>query len=987
MGQVNTLVGLTWRAGAPTLTLVAPDGRVYTRAAPGAQDSAFVSAPGQRLPGGAVGAVALLLPHPLPGLWRVRIGNLRGGEGYHVEVRAERPAAAPLLRVLRPAAGQRLVARPAAPSVALAGTVSGVLAGSAVSLYYTSRPTLRLGGQVVPNTTGTLIADPVPVRNGRWSYRWDTSAVPSGTYDVYATLDSGAGGAVTAYAGGTVRVEQPLRPEAPRAVVALALPHTGSLEALWAPPVRAVLLAGYRLHWRLLPSRQAHGTGTSGGRWRTLDVGLAQSADLAGLEPGRAYQVAVSAYDSAGHESVLATARTLVLPRLANHPRPARGHAPRPQGHAQRGGAQQGSAPHRQGPHRSPSGRALPGATFALGASALHLMAGGDARLPLRVRPRGRARGDGGDYVELSVAGAPDGLLAQPLPGAVDLFAQGQGALAPALQIVTSPTLAPGRYTLVVTARQHLSGRVVVARVRVLVTPGATPPPPAGSPTHHGGVGSLQSALLAGALPTLGGLLDLTHLRAPHSVLHPQRASTVHRGGAALRRLAVVRIAPLWTLARGHGRLRPRLALAATGGDCPVPQSPSTVAYNNAQFPLPGEYQRDADGNVVLDNNRQPIPSTFVKADDLANGFAAADDRRLERFRPNPSAPGGYDRPNGQTDYGQGYLLAANIAAGSTPQGATGPYPADFRLTAFFGRLDYVPAVDSGLPLDANGQPVGFDTDTYCLQHNGAADCTQIGRPTGVLALLSPQSIRSSARGFPNRGKDLDADYKANTNNLPNPPGIERSDGTVSNLDRPEGYDRARGHLLGYLLGGPAKDPRNFVTQEWFSNSYAQANRETYDVAAALSPAPGMNTPMTGQMLYSVTPLYRDSCAIPYEVDLRAIGNNGWQFTNIGTASRDVANRRSQLVPQPQPAVVRIDNTIPDPSDPRHRVVIGQRNDARCVPDSYDVPVEGTPSTNSTTATTQASALIAVGTVPHLDLVTLSDSIRRRRTLRARARR
>ena len=351
----------------------------------------------------------------------------------------------------------------------LADLLGSVPTNSAISLSTSASPTLRLGGQVVPNTTGTLIADPVPLRSGRWSYRWDTSAVPAGTYYVYARLDNGAGADVVAYGAGTVRVEQPAHPEEPRAVVALALPHSGSLEALWAPPVRAALLAGYRLHWRLLPARQAHGTGISGGHWQTLDVGLVQSADLGGLTPGRAYQVAVSAYDSAGHESARATARTLVLPRLGGHPGPARGHtprgyAPRPQGHAPRGGTQHGSVPHQQGPHRKPSGRGLPGATFALGASALRLVAGGDARLPLLVRPHGRARADGGDYVELSVAGAPDGLLAQQLPGAVNLFAQDQGALAPALQIVTSPTLAPGRYTLIVTARQHLSGRVVVAR-------------------------------------------------------------------------------------------------------------------------------------------------------------------------------------------------------------------------------------------------------------------------------------------------------------------------------------------------------------------------------------------------------------------------------------------------------------------------------------------------------------------------------------------
>ncbi len=626
-GQVNTLVGLTWRAGAPTLALVAPDGQVYTRAAPGAQDSAFVSARGQRLPGGAVGAVALLLPHPLPGQWRVRIGNLRGGEGYHVEVRAERPAAVPSLRVLRPAAGQRLVTRPAAPSVVLAGTLSGAPAGSAVSLFYTSRPTLRLGGQVVPNTTGTLIADPVPVRGGRWSYRWDTSAVPSGTYDVYATLDSGAGGAVTAFAGGTVRVEQPAHPEAPRAVVALALPHNGSLEALWAPPVRAALLAGYRLHWRLLPARQARGVAVQAGRWRTLDVGLAQSADLGGLTPGRAYQVAVSAYDSAGHESARATARTLVLPRLAGHPHPAQRHAPH-------GHAQQGSAPHQQGPHRSASRRSLPGASFALGASGIRLVAGGDARLPLRVRPHGRARADGGDYVELSVAGAPDGLLAQLAPSAVNLFAQGQGTLVPALQIVTSPTLPPGRYTLRVTARQHLSRRVVVARVRVVVTPGAARPYSGGRRSQADGAISAANGRQVGALPSVRLGLQADRFGAYRVTTAGSGASLrVGRPIAAsvARRLSVVRIEPIATLRWARGA-HPHALLADDGTTCGDSSAGTNrlagTPYEDAHWTLPGTDRAVPVGTLddTLPHNGNPrTTNTYYGPLDYVYGGAKED--------------------------------------------------------------------------------------------------------------------------------------------------------------------------------------------------------------------------------------------------------------------------------------------------------------------------------------------------------------------------
>ncbi len=248
-GEVNLLVGLTWHTGpGETLELVAPDGTVHTLAAPGTGVTVVQARPGQPLPAGARGGVAFLLPHPQAGTWRVRLAHVRAGAGYKVQVQAQRTTMRPDLRVAQPAAGQQVTARPSAASVVLTGTLTGAPAGSAVALFYVSHPTLTLNGKVMPNTTGTLIADPVRVQGGRWLYRWDTRGVPAGTYSVYARLDNGAGADVLAYGAGTVRVEQPPHPAAPRAVVALALPHEGNLEVLWAPPAQAALLAGYRLH-------------------------------------------------------------------------------------------------------------------------------------------------------------------------------------------------------------------------------------------------------------------------------------------------------------------------------------------------------------------------------------------------------------------------------------------------------------------------------------------------------------------------------------------------------------------------------------------------------------------------------------------------------------------------------------------------------------------------------------------------------------------
>jgi len=216
--------------------------------------------------------------------------------------------------------------------------------------------------------------------------------------------------------------------------------------------------------------------------------------------------------------------------------------------------------------------------------------------------------------VELSVAGAPDGLLAQPLPGAVNLFAQGQGALAPALQIVTSPTLPPGRYTLVVTARQHLSGRVVVARVRVLVTPGAARPYSGGRGSQQDGATSVARGRQVGALPSVRPGLRADRFGA-------YRATTASSGAAlrvgrpivvaVARRLSVVRVEPIATLRWARGT-HPHALLADDGTTCgDSPAGTNRLAgtpYEDAHWTLPGTNQAVPVGTLddTLPHNGNP---------------------------------------------------------------------------------------------------------------------------------------------------------------------------------------------------------------------------------------------------------------------------------------------------------------------------------------------------------------------------------------------
>jgi len=118
-GQTATDFVLSWRHGAPSITLTAPDGATYTPTRIGAGNTLYTAQPSDLSPG-FVGGEALYLRRLPAGLWHVTIGNLRGGEGYRLLVQGKTPPAA--LTVDAPAAGQTLTA---APTATLSGTLAG----------------------------------------------------------------------------------------------------------------------------------------------------------------------------------------------------------------------------------------------------------------------------------------------------------------------------------------------------------------------------------------------------------------------------------------------------------------------------------------------------------------------------------------------------------------------------------------------------------------------------------------------------------------------------------------------------------------------------------------------------------------------------------------------------------------------------------------------------------------------------------------------
>jgi len=255
-----------------------------------------------------------------------------------------------------------------------------------------------------------------------------------------------------------------------------------------------------------------------------------------------------------------------------------------------------------------------------------------------------------------------------------------------------------------------------------------------------------------------------------------------------------------------------------------------------------------------------------------------------------------YSRPDAQTDRRHGYLAVVDDPASNATRA--------FRSTVFFGKLDYVPAVNAGVDVSRIDQ-------RYCEFENG--QCVRVGRATGIIGLLMPRSLRTVPRGF-NRATDPDKDYR---DIVVNPPGW----GT--------GQPSDRGHLLGYVLGGPGNDPRNFVAEWTIANTPVQRLREE-EVRDALSPEAA---PPERFVFYRVVPKYEGDCVIPYEVRLQAVGQYGFVFKSERGTVRDWSMLDPGTSADPPTVIIR--NV--DRQGGRWEVP-GQERGAQCVPHGYILP-------------------------------------------------
>jgi hypothetical protein len=237
-----------------------------------------------------------------------------------------------------------------------------------------------------------------------------------------------------------------------------------------------------------------------------------------------------------------------------------------------------------------------------------------------------------------------------------------------------------------------------------------------------------------------------------------------------------------------------------------------------------------------------------VGRQDFVAGFQRAE---LSQLNGNGSLPRS-SNPSKPRQLEQPVLLSVK---GISPS-AHGP----FTSNVFLGPLEYEPSASSGLARMSKAS-ANF-VKNYCLPAKGPNRCAQIGRATGIIALLTPDSIRSASRGFT---RNTDRDFN-------------RAYGGAVAI-RPPGYQTGKrttqaGHQLGYELGGPVKDPRNFVTQYNLANAPAQSTLENA-VKAELSPS---GTATAAYVYLRVTPEYQGACVIPYAVRYEAVGPDSWQL-------------------------------------------------------------------------------------------------------------
>jgi len=264
---VNTpalLVELAVNNGAPILSLVTPNGQALNASSPGVITTTSLT------------QTLLTVANPIPGEWQIHVDNLTGGEQYDVV-----------------AFGARQAAVVAIPSVTDNGDGSytiGVVATSntptsTISLFYDTSPISH---------TGQVIVQDLPLTTT--TYRWQPDRIASGTYFIYAMVDDPLGAPAFAYGASPLTIHDSTPPAPP---TDLRVSTLGSnAEITWQPSSTSDV-AGYHVYYR-----------EPGGTTFVADIPNSQQSSYtqSGLYLNGGWEIAVSAYDLSGNESIRSAA-------------------------------------------------------------------------------------------------------------------------------------------------------------------------------------------------------------------------------------------------------------------------------------------------------------------------------------------------------------------------------------------------------------------------------------------------------------------------------------------------------------------------------------------------------------------------------------------------------------------------------------------------------------------------------------------------------
>ncbi len=174
------LVALAWARGAPTLTLIRPDGTEITPANAANFGLTVTSADNE---------IILATTTPTAGVWRARIDNATVQDDYHLAYFANK--ATPTLQFTQPSAPVKRTATN--PTYRIEWTPPPHADQLRLSLFYTGL------NQNLPNRMqqdGGVIVQHIDPNVG--FYDWDLRPLPTGQYQISARLEDQSGAAVSA---------------------------------------------------------------------------------------------------------------------------------------------------------------------------------------------------------------------------------------------------------------------------------------------------------------------------------------------------------------------------------------------------------------------------------------------------------------------------------------------------------------------------------------------------------------------------------------------------------------------------------------------------------------------------------------------------------------------------------------------------------------------------------------------------------------------